>query len=64
MDAPEEEGFIMSLKSVVDPSTQLVFLGKWIDLLNRVVGGFWPCASAFGQQDAPAAKGHAILRGF
>ena len=27
----------MSPKSVVDPSTQFVFLGKWIDLLNRVV---------------------------
>ena len=31
------EGFIVSPKSVLEPATQLVFLGKWLDLLERMV---------------------------
>ena len=31
------EGFIVSPKSVLEPATQLVFLGKWPDLLVRLV---------------------------
>ena len=31
------EGFIVSPKSVLEPATQLVFLGKWLDLLVRMV---------------------------
>ena len=30
------EGFIVSPKSVLEPATQLVFLGKWLDLLERM----------------------------
>ena len=30
-------GFIVSPKSVLEPSTRLVFLGKWLDLLERMV---------------------------
>ena len=32
-----QEGFIVSPKSVLEPATQLVFLGKWLDLLVRMV---------------------------
>ena len=31
------EGFIVSPKSVLEPATQLVFWGKWLDLLVRMV---------------------------
>ena len=31
------EGFIVSPKSVLEPATQLVFLGKWLDPLVRMV---------------------------
>ena len=37
MDALERGGFIVSPKSVPEPSTRVVFLGKWLDLLERVV---------------------------
>ena len=37
MDALETGGFIVSPKSVLEPSTRLVFLGKWLDLLERVI---------------------------
>ena len=30
-------GFIVNPKSVLEPSTTLVFLGKWLDLLERMV---------------------------
>ena len=30
-------GGLVSPKSVLEPATQLVFLGKWLDLLGRVV---------------------------
>ena len=33
----EGGGVIVSPKSVLDPTTQLVFLGKWPDPLKRVV---------------------------
>ena len=61
--AIEEGGFIVSPKSVLEPATQLVFWGKWLDLLGRVVwshevadldllGGLAlpesPCAVVFG----------------
>ena len=31
------EGFIVSPKGVLEPATKLVFLGKWLDLLERMV---------------------------
>ena len=31
------EGFIVSPKSVLEPATQLGFLGKWLDLVQRMV---------------------------
>ena len=31
------EGFTVSPKSVLEPATQLIFLGKWLDLLVRMV---------------------------
>ena len=37
VDALERGGFIVSPKSVVQPATRLVFLGKWLDLLERMV---------------------------
>ena len=37
VDALGQEGFIVSPKSVLEPATQLVFLGKWWDLLERMV---------------------------
>ena len=35
--APGREGFIVSPKTVLEPATQLVFPGKWLDLLERMV---------------------------
>ena len=35
--ALEQVGFIVSPKSVLEPSTKLVFLGKWLDSLERMV---------------------------
>ena len=35
--ALEKRGFIANAKSVLEPSTGLVFLGKWLDLLERMV---------------------------
>ena len=37
VDALGREGFIVRPKSVLEPATQLVFLGKWLDLLERMV---------------------------
>ena len=37
VDALGREGFVVSPRSVVDAATQLVFLGKWLDLLERMV---------------------------
>ena len=37
MIALGREGFIVSPKSVLEPATQLVFLGKWLDVLERMV---------------------------
>ena len=37
VDALERGGFIVSPKSVLEPATKLVFLGKWLDLLGRMV---------------------------
>ena len=34
--ASEHGGFIVSPRSVLEPFTRLVFLGKWLDLLDRV----------------------------
>ena len=35
--ALELQVFIVSRKSVLEPSTRLVFLGKWFDLLQRMM---------------------------
>ena len=37
VDALERGGFIVSPKSVLEPATRLVFLGKWLHLLERMV---------------------------
>ena len=37
IDALGQEGFIVSPKSVLEPATYLVFLGKRLDLLERMV---------------------------
>ena len=37
VDALESGGFIVSPKSVLEHATRLVFLGKWLDLLERMV---------------------------
>ena len=36
-DASERGGFIVSPKSVLEPATGLIFLGKWLDLLETMV---------------------------
>ena len=36
VEALERGGFIVSPKSVLEPATKLVFLGKWLDLLERM----------------------------
>ena len=37
VDVVAREGFIVSPKSVLEPATQLVFLGKTADLLERII---------------------------
>ena len=48
----------MNPKSVLEPATQLVFLGKWLDLLERMV---WSHEVARVDSLAVAKEAHAIF---